>query len=60
VQKTNEEKMIACVHNRTIDANGNHIHHEEDNVWGWDDPAMNQNDKKYATIVKSCKTLKRG
>lgn len=51
--KTNEEKMMAYVLNRTMDANGNHIHHEEDNVWGWDDAAMPEDDKKYAKILKN-------
>lgn len=38
---------------RTLDANGNHIHHNEDNVWGWDDTAMLEEDKKYAKIIQA-------
>lgn len=48
--KTKEEKMMAYVMDRTVDANGNHIHHEEDNVWGWDDAT--EEDKKYAKILQ--------
>lgn len=45
--------MLAYVHDRTVDENGNHIHHEEDNVWGWDDAAMPEEDKKCVTIINS-------
>jgi hypothetical protein len=39
-------------------ANTSRSHFEEDNVWGWDDPAMNQDDKKYATVMKTSNNLK--
>lgn len=44
--------MLAYVKDRTTDANGNHIHHEEDTIWGWDDEAMPEEDKKYVTIIR--------
>lgn len=49
--KSNEEKILAYVNDRSFDANGNHIHHEEDMIWGWDDKAMSEEDKKYVTIL---------
>lgn len=49
--KTNEEKMMKYIKDRTTDANGNHIHHPEDTIWGWDDAAMPEEDKKYVTIL---------
>lgn len=49
--KTNEEKLMAYIKERTIDENGNHIHHPEDSVWGWDDEALSEVDKKYVTII---------
>lgn len=51
--KTNEEIMMAYVMDRTLDADGNHVHHEEDKIWGWDDAAMPEEDKKYAKIIKN-------
>jgi hypothetical protein len=50
--ETNEQKMMAYIHERTVDANGNHIHHEEDTLWGWDDDAMPEEDKKHVKIEK--------
>ena len=44
--------MMAYVQERTLDANGNHIHHKEDNVWGWDDIEMPEEDKKCVTIIR--------
>ena len=49
--KTKEEKMWAYVNDRSIDSNGNHIHHKNDNVWGWDDVALLEEDKKYVTVL---------
>lgn len=49
--KTKEEKILAYVKDRSVDANGNHIHHEEDMIWGWDDKAMSEEDKRYVTIL---------
>lgn len=43
--------MMAYVMDRTFDANGNHIHHDEDKIWGWDDAAMPEEDKKCAKII---------
>lgn len=50
--KTSEEQLKAYISNRTIDANGNHIHHKEDLIWGWDDVALPEEDKKYVTILR--------
>jgi hypothetical protein len=47
-----EEEIMAFVQKRMFDDDGNHIHHEGNNVWGWDDPAMKDEDKKYAKVVK--------
>lgn len=49
--KTREEKVMAYIKDRTTDENGNHVHHDEDNVWGWGDVAMHEDDKKYVTIL---------
>lgn len=43
--------MMKYIKDRTTDANGNHIHHPEDTIWGWDDAAMPEEDKKYVTIL---------
>lgn len=48
--ETSEERLLAYVKERTTDANGNHVHHDEDTIWGWDDEAMAEEDKKYVTI----------
>lgn len=53
--KTKEEKLMAYVKDRTTDANGNHIHHDEDSVWGWDDDALPEEDKKYVKITHAHK-----
>lgn len=49
--KTKEEKIMAYVKDRTVDENGNHIHHEEDMIWGWDDKALSEDDKKFVSIL---------
>jgi stearoyl-CoA desaturase (Delta-9 desaturase) len=50
--KSDEERLKAYINERTVDANGNHIHHEEDRIWGWDDQAMSPEDKKYVTVLR--------
>lgn len=42
---------MAYVKDRTVDENGNHIHHEEDMIWGWDDKALSEDDKKFVSIL---------
>lgn len=50
--KSKEEKLMAYIQERSTDASGNHIHHEEDTIWGWDDAALPEEDKKYVTILR--------
>lgn len=45
-----QDKALAYVKDRTLDANGNEIHHSEDLIWGFGDKDMLEDDKKYATI----------
>lgn len=49
--KTTEEKILAYVNDVTTDANGHHAHDEKQLVWGFDDKDMDEEDKKYVTIL---------
>lgn len=44
---------MAYIKDRTTDENGNHFHHAEDAVWGWDDEALPEDDKQYVTILNN-------
>lgn len=49
--KTTQEKILAYVNDVTTDDSGNHTHDEKQLIWGFDDKDMDEEDKKYVTII---------
>lgn len=49
--KDSKDQLKQYIMNRSVDANGNIIHHDEDSIWGYNDEMMADEDKKYIKIL---------
>jgi hypothetical protein len=49
--RDSKELLKTFIMDRTVDANGNYIHHDEDSIWGYNDEMMKAEDKKHIKVL---------